>query len=340
MAKNPRVSETTFSYTKLFSKAIANALNTNLLLLQGMILALSFLAFVGFSSFMVLMVFLTSLLSISSGFVPFAVFVVLFGFVIWILGMLAINAFANGVQFHLAMQAVSKRPLDINLAWKLSSARWRDAFIAQGSLLGFLVGLLVLSFMVSILFSGSADLAWALVNPSLWGQVGYPALLAMGLLLVALQPFLLMLFPIVYFEETKPTQVVNKLKSYVTPHYFQLLGTIVLLLILNLVVSTIAEYAMSIPTSQTPIRGTALTYVVFSGFALVVQALALLFTFTVSLNTQTLLYLHAGKPQPNTQFVTTGQLSTAISNLARSHPSHMGYLPVKWKKLGGKRKAR
>ena len=249
MKKSPHVSETSFSYSKLFSKSISAAANVQLLLQQGMVLALSMFAFVGFSGFMFLMVFLTSMLSIASGFAPFAVFVVLFGFAIWILGMLAINAFANGVQFHLAMQAVAKRPLDLNLAWKLSSARWRDAFVVQGSVLGFFAGLFVLSLIVSFIVSGNANLMWTLINPLTWSQAGFPAILAMGLLFVALQPFLLMMLPVVYFEQTKPVQVVHKLRNYVTPHYFQLLGTIVLLIILNLIITTIADFAATVPIS-------------------------------------------------------------------------------------------
>lgn len=340
MKKNPTVSSTPFSYSKLFNKSITSALNVQLLLHQGMMLSLSLLAFVGFSLFMFLMIFLTSMLAAASGFVPFAIFMIIFGVAVWVLGMLAINAFMNGVQFHLAMQAVTKRPLDLNLAWKLSSARWRDSFFVQGSLLGFFVGLFLLSFIVSFIFSGNANAVWILLNPLSWAQIGLPTILTMGLLLVALQPFLLMVLPIVYFEQTKPLHIVKKLQNYVTPHYFQLLGTMVLLLILNLVITTITDYVTNLPISQTPIRETALTFVVFSGFAFVVQILALLFTFTNNLNAQALLYLHIGKPESNTQFVTTGPFSTALSKLAHSHPSHMGYLPVKWKRLGGKRKTR
>lgn len=339
MRKTPHVSETTFSYSKLFSKAIASALNTHLLLWQGMMLALSLLAFVGFSSFMILMVFLTTTLSIASGFVPFALFVVLFGFAVWVLGMLAINTFINGVQFHLAMQSVAKRPLDVNLAWKLSSARWRDSFFVQGSLLGFVTGIFVLSLVVGTLISGSgASILNILMNPDLWFKSGLASVLAMGLLFVALEPFLLMMLPIVYFENTKPIQITQKLRSYVTPHYFQLLGTLVLLLIFNLVVTTIADYAITLPLMSAGLGKSVLTFVVFSGFGLIIQVIALLFTFTVNLNVQTLLYLHVGKPQLDTQFVTTGTLSTALSKLAHSHPSHSGLLPVKWKRLGGKRK--
>ncbi len=338
MKKNPHHSETPFSYSKLFSKSISNSLNVHLLMLQGMLIALSLLAFVAFSSFMVLMVFLTSMLSISSGFMPFAMFVVLFGFAIWVLGMLAINAFMNGVQFHLAMQAVTKRPLDLNLAWKLSSARWRDAFVIQGSMLGFFVGLFVLSLIVSFIFSGNAQI-WSLINPFNWAQAGAPTLVTMGLLLVALQPFLLMILPLTYFENTQPHDIVGKLRRQIIPHYFQLLGTIVLLMVLNIVINSIAEYATTIPL-QTPLGDRALTFVIFSGFAFLIQVIALLFTFTNNLNAQTLLYLHIGKPQASTQFVTTGAFSTALSKLAHSHPSHSGMLPVKWKKLGAKRKIR
>lgn len=338
MKKMPRVSETTFSYSKLFGKAIGNALNVHLLLWQGMLLALSLLAFVGFTSFMVLMVFLTTMLSIASGFTPFALFVIIFGFAVWVLGMLAINSFVNGVQFHLAMQIVTRRPLDINLAWKLASARWRDAYFAQGSLLGFVVALFVISLTVSTFLAGNANILNVLMTPSLWFQSGLASVLAMGLLFVALEPFLLMLLPIVYFENTKPLQITQKLRAYVVPHYFQLLGTLVLVLILNVVVSTIADFATTLPLTTLGLGRTVLTFVVFSGFGLVVQAIALLFTFTVNMNVQTLLYLHIGKPQPNTQFVTTGTLSTALSKLAHSHPSHSGLLPVKWKKLGVKGK--
>ncbi len=335
--KNP-ASETTFSYSKLFSKAIANALNTHLLLWQGMLLALSLVAFVGFSSFMLLMAFLTTLLSVASGFAPFALFVIIFGFAVWVLGMLAINAFVNGVQFHLSMQTVTRRPLDINLAWKLASARWRDSYMVQGSLLGFLVIIFVISLTLTTIISGNADIVQVLMTPSTWFTSGWATILSMGLLFVALEPFLLMMLPIVYFENVKAMQITQKLRSYVLPHYFQLLGTLVLLLILNLIISTIADYATTLPMTQLGLGRTVLTFVIFSGFGLVVQAVALLFTFTINLNVQTLLYLHIGKPQPNTQFVTTGTLSTALSKLAHSHPSHSGMLPVKWKKLGGKGK--
>lgn len=303
---------------------------------QGMLIALSLLAFVAFSSFMVLMVFLTSMLSIASGFVPFAMFVVIFGFAIWVLGMLAINAFMNGVQFHLAMQAITRKPLDLNLAWKLSSARWRDAFVIQGSMLGFFAGLFVLSLIVTYIFSGNVQV-WSFINPMHWSLAGAPTLVTIGLLFVLLQPFLLMILPITYFEQTSPQDIISKLRRYVSPHYLQLLGTIVLLMVLNITINTIAEYATTLPL-QTPLGERALTFVVFSGFAFLVQIIALLFTFTNNLNAQALLYLHIGKPQPVVQFVTTGALSNAISNLARSHPSHTGMLPVKWKKLGAKRR--
>lgn len=334
----PAVSNTPFSYSKLFSKAISNALNVPLLLWQGMLLAISLVLFVIFTAFMGQMIFFTVMLAFGSGFFPFALFMIIFGIAVWLMGILAINAFMNGVQFHLAMQAISKRPLDIDLAWKLSSARWRDAFFVQGSMIGFFVGITILALVVSIVVAGNANAMLTILNPAQWSQAGFPGVLAAFLAVVALLPFLLMMLPIVYFEQTKPTHIVQKLRDYVRPHYFQLLGTIVLLLVLNLVVTTIADYITTVPVSQTPLRETALTFVVFSGFALLVQLLALLFTYTINLNAQTLLYLHIGKPKENTQFVTMGKFSTALSNLARSHPSHAGLLPVKWKKLGGKNK--
>jgi hypothetical protein len=335
--KNP-ASETTFSYTKLFSKAISYSTNTHLLLWQGMLLALSLFAFAIFTSLMMLVAGLTTVLSFAFGFWPLALFVIIFGFAVWVLGMLAINAFMNGVQFHLSMQAVAKRPLDINLAWKLASARWRDSYLVQGSVLGFIVIIFILSLALTTIVSGNADVVRVLMTPSTWFSSGLATILSMGLLFVALEPFLLMMLPVVYFENVKAIQITQKLRSYVLPHYFQLLGTLVLLLILNVVVSSIADYASTLPFTQLGLGRTILTFVIFSGFGLVVQAIALLFTFTVNLNVQTLLYLHIGKPQTNTQFVTTGTLSTALSKLARSHPSHTGMLPVKWKKLGAKRK--
>ena len=46
------------------------------------------------------------LLSLATHALPVALFVLTFGLVLWVLGMLAINAFVSGVQFHLALQAI------------------------------------------------------------------------------------------------------------------------------------------------------------------------------------------------------------------------------------------
>ena len=330
-------SHTSFSYSKLFGKSISSALNVELLLLQGMTLVLSVLAFLVFTGFMGLIVYLAILPSLASGFLPVSVFVVLFGFAVWVLGMLAINAFVNGVQFHLAMQAVTKKPFDLNLAWKLSSARWRDAFVVQGSLLGFIVGLFVLSLIVSLLVSGNINVLSVLFQPANWTGSALATILVMGLLILMLQPFLMMMLPIVYFENTKPLQITQKLHEYVKPHYWALFGTLILLIILNVFLTSIADFATQLPATQSPVRETAVTFVIFTGFAFLVQILAILLTFTINLNTQTLLYLHVGKPEANTQFVTQGPLSTALSQMARSHPSHSGMLPVKWKTPGSRK---
>lgn len=331
-----------FSFFRLFSKSISSALNVHALLLQGMTLALSLLAFVLFTAFMGMTVFLTSILSIASGVFPVAIFVMLFGFAIWILGLLAINAFANGVQFHLVMQAVSKRPLDINLAWKLSSARWKDAFVVQGAVLGFIVSMFILSLIVSLIVSGSAQWALVLLNPSSWSSAGWITVLIVGGLVVLLQPFFMMLLPITYFDSVSPSHVVERLRKQVRPHYIQLLATLVLLVALNMIVSAISDTVVSLPFSSSTINDTAATFVMFSAFALLVQVLTVLITFTINLHTQTLLYLHIAPPKEHVPFVTKGTVSTALSRMAHSHPSHSGMLPVKWKTPGGsaKRKAR
>ncbi len=338
MKKNTHSGHTPFSYTKLFSKSISNALNVELLLLQGMMLALSLLAFVVFSSFMGLVVFLTAILSFSSGFPPLGIFVLLFGFAVWALGMIAINAFLNGVQYHLSMQAVTRKPFDLNLAWKLSSARWRDAFYAQGSLIGFFVGLFILSFIVSIIVSGNANWAGILLHPNLWSVAGLAPILVIVLALLTLQPFFLLMFPIVYFEHTKPLEIPRKLHAYVKPHYYHLMGAILLLIGINLLITRIADVMAILPAAQSPVRDTALTFVLFTGFAFFVQVVSIVVAICINLNTQALLYLHIGKPDPKTHFVTQGKWSTAVSKLAHSHPSHSGYLPVKWKRMGTKRR--
>ncbi len=326
----------TFSVQRLFSKAFTAALNPELLGLQGLTLLLSLLAFVVFTFGMGLVVFLTTIFSLSTGIFPIAVFTILLGIAIWVLGIMSINAFLNGVQFHLGMQAVSRKPLDLHLAWKLSSARWHDALLVQGSIAAIVVGLIVLSLIPSFFFPSAPSIIDAIRNPSGLGQRIPITLLVLGIFLFLLEPFLIMAPPIAYFENAKPTSVFDRVRKYVNLHYQQVLLSVILLVLITTFVNILADLVTGIPFSQVPVKEAAFSFVLVSGFSFIVQIIAILFSFTLAICTQTLMYLHVGKPQANNVFVTKGLVSRTLSSLARSHPRHSPYLPAKWKKPGKK----
>jgi hypothetical protein len=312
---------------KIISTGISRTLNPSLLALQGMMLIISIFSFVVFSAFMLLGVFFAAILAIATGFFPIAIFVGLFGIALWLLGMMAINAFTGGVHFHLAMQAATHKPIDLNLAWKLSSARWKDATIIQGCLVAILLTAFVVSTLAVFVFSGNGSLGAWLSQPSLVRNLVGVSMLVMAALLFVLQPFLLLLLPTTYFEDVRPTQIFQRVNGYARPKYWPLFATAIGIILVNVLINVLSETLAQVPSSA----NAPLSLVVYATIATLIQLGAILFSFTATICIQTTAYLYHGKPKPHTQFVSKGIVSHHLVRMVHSSPHHSGYLPIKWK---------
>jgi MFS family permease len=296
-------------------------------------LMMTIFAFLVIGGFLVLGIILLSLIAAATGFLPLALFIILFGVVIGLLLLMGVNAFVDGVHYHLSMQAVSRRRIDMDLAWKLASARWKDAWIVQGSVNAMILIALLLSLVVSVIVSPPVS-GWSwLLNPAQWVDVLAIPLIIGVALLVALQPFLFLLLPSVYFDNATPSQVFKRLFQYVKPRYWMLLVAALGVLGFNLIVSGLAEWA----TQWLSVESAPIVALVLGLFGVLIQLFAILFTFSATVNIQTVAFLHAAKPKEVIQFTSSDFVSRALSRMARDKPSHSGRLPVKWKSPSRKR---
>lgn len=310
-----------------FTTGISRTLNPSLLGWQALMLMITVFAFVVIGGFVGLSVFLISLLAASTGFLPLALFIILFGLVIGLLLLMAVNAFVDGVHYHLAMQAIARKPIDFDLAWKLSSARWKDALVVQGSVVAMILAALLVSALASVLIYPPANgLNW-LMNPAQWVDVlGVPFIIILALL-VAMQPFLFLLLPSVYFESASPAQVLKRLFHYVKPAYWILMLAGLGVIVFNVVIGSLADWVTTLLSTGT----NPLTVVAMALAATLIQLGAFLFTFSATVSIQTTAYLHRAKPKESVQFVSSGFVSRALASMARNKPHHSGRLPVKWK---------
>ncbi|MFH0970397.1 MAG: hypothetical protein V1776_02970 [Candidatus Diapherotrites archaeon] len=314
-----------FSFWDVFWEGFAHAISPSLLSAQALVLIILIFALLTWTGFMGLGGLLLSIMALSFSSLPLVLFVVLFGLVLWILGIMAINAFVQGIEYHLAMQSVTRKPIDLNLAWKLASARWKDAFIVQGCFSAIIITAFIISSAAIFFFSPEKNIL--LVPPLQWIKALAIAFAVLTGVLVALQPFLLLLLPTVYFENVSPAQVFARIHSYVRRRYVRLLAVAVGIIAINMIIGSIADMAYTIPIERT----LPFSIIVFAVVATIIQLLVILFTFTLTVCIQTLLYLHVGKPKTATQFVSTGIVGTALSRMTPENPHYSGRLPVKWK---------
>ena len=226
--------------SQIFKTGITRTLNPSLLGWQALMLMMTIFGFLVIGGFVALGVVLLSLIAAATGFFPLALFIILFGLVIGLLLLMSVNAFVDGVHYHLAMQAVSRRKIDMDLAWKLASARWKDALVVQGSVVAIILAALLVSILVSAFVNPPGN-GWAWVlNPAQWvSTIGVTLIIGIALL-VALQPFLFLLLPSIYFENATPSQVFKRLFQYVRPRYWMLLLGAFGVIALNLFVSVAA----------------------------------------------------------------------------------------------------
>ncbi len=311
----------------IFRTGIACSLNPVLLGWQALMLMMTLFGFLVIGGFVALGIVLLFIIASATGFFPLALFILLFGLVIGLLLLMSVNAFVGGVHYHLAMQSVSRRKIDMDLAWKLASARWKDAWVVQGSMLAILVSALLVSFIVSALFQPPASGWQWLLRPEQWiSFLGVPLLIGLALL-VALQPFLFLLLPSVYFEGASPSQVFKRIFQYVRPRYWTLMLGSLGVILLNFLVSGIADwFTDSLIAGNTPA-----TIIVFGLAATLIQLGAVLFTFSATVNIQTVAYLHAANPKETIQFTSTDFVARALARMAKDKPHHSGRLPVRWK---------
>ncbi len=313
--------------SEIFKTGIARTLNPSLLGWQALMLMMTIFGFLVIGGFVALGIVLLSLIAAATGFFPLALFIILFGLVIGLLLLMAVNSFVDGVHYHLAMQAVSRRKIDMDLAWKLASARWKDALVVQGSVMAMILAALVVSIIVSTLVNPPGN-GWAwLLNPAQWvSTIGVTLIIGIALM-VALQPFLFLLLPSVYFENANPSQVFKRLFQYVKPRYWMLLLGAFGVIVLNLLVSALGDWI----TSSLTMGNTPVFAIIFGLAATLIQLAVILFTFSVTVTIQTVAYLHVAKPKETIQFTSTDFVSRALSRMAKDKPSHSGRLPVKWK---------
>lgn len=325
---------TPFSLRRLFGKAIPLSLNVELLAAEGATLAISLLAFVGFSLAMLLIIGVSFLLVSGIGFFPIALFVVVLGLALGVLGLMGINTFIAGVQYHLAMQGVTRKPMDVGLAWKLSAARFRDAFIVQGSLFALVFSIAFLALLPAVLLLDAPTLLAAFASPSALLAHAPLTLLVLCIFFLFIQPFLVLALPVAYFENATPTLVLARVQKYAYPHYMGILGVVIVLAFITGLSNTLVDWVTNFPLAQNLVRGTASLFVIASGLGFLLQIAALLFAFTLNLVTQTLLYLHMGRPQEQNTFRSSHPVAQMLSGMVHTHPRHARFLPVKWKTPG------
>jgi hypothetical protein len=319
------MTKTSTSVGSVIAQALSVAARVDLLALQGAAILLAVLAMGLFSILMgigVLGLVLITGLSLVS------VVILVVGIVLWLAGIIGISAFISGTQYHLVLQAISGKVIDFHQAWKLSSARWVDAFKLQCYIFTGIIILFLLAFapaVLNILQNFPAGLLESVSNPaSFLGMVGF-SILALGILLILIWPFLILIPPTVYFEQAGPLQVIKRVKKYLAGTYWKVLGFGVLLLIVNSVISWIAELFSFSEMMNNAVASAPFLAFFLIGIAFIVQVLAVLYTTTFSLSAVSLLYLDVGKPKSHNKFVTTGVVSSAISKLALPKSS------VQWK---------
>jgi hypothetical protein len=323
----------TNTLVEIFKTGITRTLNPSLLGWQALMLMMTIFGFLVIGGFIALGIVLLSLIAAATGFLPLALFIILFGLVIGLLLLMSVNAFVDGVHYHLAMQAVSRRRIDMDLAWKIASARWKDALVVQGSVMAIILAALVVSVLVSMAINPPIG-GWSwLMNPSQWlGTIGVTLVIGIALL-VALQPFLFLLLPSIYFENASPSQVFKRLFHYVKTRYWLLMVGALGVIGLNILISTLADWV----TGYLTMGNTPILVIVFGLAATLIQLGAILFSFSATVSIQTVAYLHIAQPKESIQFVSSDFVSRALARMAKDHPSHSGRLPVKWKSPAKKR---
>lgn len=319
--------------SQIFKTGIVCTLNPQLLGWQALMLMMTVFGFLVIGGFVALGIVLLILIASATGFFPLALFIILFGLVIGLLLLMAVNSFVDGVHYHLAMQAVSRRKIDMDLAWKLASARWKDALVVQGSVVAIILVALLVSILVSTIINPPGNGWMWLLNPAQWVSTISVTLIVGIALLVALQPFLFLLLPAIYFENATPSQVFKRIFQYVKSRYWMLFLGAAGVIVLNVLVSSLADWI----TSSLIMENTPIYVIVFGLAATLVQLVAILFSFSATVNIQTVAYLHVAKPKETIQFTSSDFVSRALARMAKDKPSHSGRLPVKWKSPARKR---
>ncbi|MDP2666588.1 MAG: hypothetical protein Q8P05_03750 [Candidatus Diapherotrites archaeon] len=320
-------------------RALGIATHIPLLTAQAMIIILTLLALAMFTVFMGVAALGTALVL---GFPGVGAAAIGLALIIWVIGIIGINAFANGIQYHITMQTISKKPIDISLAWKLSSARVGDAFVLQSILLIFFLILLGLAFLPILVSLPS--ISTVLANPLQMGLMIGPLFLGLFAVLIILSPFLMLFLPIVFFEDAHPGEVIERARKYVKGNYWSILLVLAGLVFINIFVSMIADFFSGTMTLPFDKNQRVLLFVGVVILSFIVQAIATLYATTFSVVTQTLLYLKVGKPPEKVTFITRGAVSYALSRVAGDSKSTFS-LPAssrtpKWKTPKRKTKSR
>lgn len=248
---------------------------------------------------------------------------------LWFVGLNIATVFFNGLRFHLAMQHATHKSLDFHLAWKLSAARWHDAFWTQVVLDGFLlVGLGLLIGLALLL--GSFNLV-----------VGFTAA-GIGILLlivsfIYIQPYLFLIFPVAYFESLTPRNVFLRTVQYIKPQFWHVFALVVIFALVSWIIGgSVSQATMGMFLQMAAMHP---VIVVLGLFLLVFIHVALnVFISTFGTSIQTQLYLRVGNLKEQNIFVSRDPLAKHLSRMARNHPSHSPYYPVKWKSPSKKRK--
>lgn len=317
------------SMGNLIGKALSVATRVDLLAMQGAAIVLTVLAM---GLFTIVMGIGVLSLAVLTGFSLVTLVIGVVGFVIWLVVIIGIAAFINGAQYHLVLQAVSGKPIDFHSAWRLSSARWVDAFKLQCYIFTGIIFFFLVAFapaVWSVLKNFPSGLLSVLANPvSFWSSVGFSIILLAALLVLA-WPFLILIPPTVYFEQAHPLEIVSRVRKYLDGNYWRAVVFGVFLLVVNSVIGWVADFFSFSEVVNDTVSSAPFVAVLFIGVSFVIQVLAILYTTTFSISAVSLFYLDVGKPKKHHTFVTKGSVSTALSRLARSG-SHSPSVEWKW----------
>ncbi|MEK6820919.1 MAG: hypothetical protein AABY11_00785, partial [archaeon] len=273
-----------FSVIHVLSEALSRSLNLNVLGVQAMVLVLLLFAQIVWTGFIGLGVLLITIAFFSTSFIPLIFFGILFGLATWILGIMAINSFLVGVHYHISMQSVTRRVVDLNIAWKLAAARWKDAIIVNGSIAAMILIAFVLSALV-VSWANPAALFPLGAHGSMSQLVNTLALsfLVVSGVMILLIPFFMLIHPTLYFENVSPAKVYSRVSTYMRAHVGKIFLTGVATCLIASLVSGIADgISLLAPMGVSPIF--VLAHV---AFYTCIQLLALVFTLTFVVHAQT-----------------------------------------------------